>query len=168
MRKRVLSPGFFENPDLSELEPRARLLFAGLWCVADREGRLTDDVRRIRAAVFPYEPTLDVSALIAALAAAGFLIRYKAGGEGVIWIPTFLDHQQPHIRETPSRLPVYVPRSTEGEPKADLGIAKASPRLPVSVPVPESVPESESVPDSVTVSESNPPRGKVLTIEDVD
>ena len=42
MRTRLLKPGFFMNEELARLPVRARLLFAGLWCLADREGRLED------------------------------------------------------------------------------------------------------------------------------
>ena len=38
MRARNLKPGFFKNETLAEIEPLGRLLFQGLWCMADREG----------------------------------------------------------------------------------------------------------------------------------
>ena len=41
-RARLLKPGFFTNEDLCELPAFGRLLFAGLWTIADREGRLED------------------------------------------------------------------------------------------------------------------------------
>src|SRR5262245_4448792 len=54
-RARLLKPGFFTNEDLVELPPAARLLFAGLWTLADREGRLEDRPKRIKLAVLPYD-----------------------------------------------------------------------------------------------------------------
>lgn len=142
MRKRILSPGYFENPDLAALEPYARLLFAGLWCHADKEGRLADDHRRVHAAVFPYEPGVNVQGLLIKLEAGGFIERYSAGGQDVICIPAFLEHQQPHPRETPSKLPPPTgpaqgepeadPRPTEGGTKV-AGIGSVSVYEPVSV-----------------------------------
>jgi hypothetical protein len=53
-RSRNIKPGFFLNDELAECEPLARILFAGLWCIADREGRLEDRPKRIKAEVLPY------------------------------------------------------------------------------------------------------------------
>ena len=39
-RARNIKPGFFRNADLAELTFEARLLFIGLWTLADSEGRL--------------------------------------------------------------------------------------------------------------------------------
>ena len=53
-RAKNIKPGFFTNEQLAECSFAARLLFVGLWTLADREGRLEDRPRRIRAQVFPY------------------------------------------------------------------------------------------------------------------
>ena len=37
-RSRNIKPGFFKNEHLAECQPLARLLFIGLWTLADREG----------------------------------------------------------------------------------------------------------------------------------
>ena len=47
-RARSLKPGFFRNADLVELPMEARLMFAGLWVLADREGRLEDRPKQIK------------------------------------------------------------------------------------------------------------------------
>ena len=39
-RIRTIKPEFFTSDDICALSPRARLLYVGLWCEADREGRL--------------------------------------------------------------------------------------------------------------------------------
>ena len=39
-RIRTIKPEFFTSDDICALSPRARLLYIGLWCEADREGRL--------------------------------------------------------------------------------------------------------------------------------
>jgi hypothetical protein len=54
-RARNIKPGFFLNDELAECEPLARLLFAGLWCIADREGRLEDKPKRIKVEILPYD-----------------------------------------------------------------------------------------------------------------
>ena len=104
MRARNIKPGFFTNDDLGSMNAYARLLFIGLWCLADREGRLQDRPRRIKVEVFPYED-VDVVDLLVQLAAAGFILRYVADGGACIQIVNFLKHQAPHYRETASVLP---------------------------------------------------------------
>jgi hypothetical protein len=157
-RARLLKPGFFANEDLAELPHSTRLLYAGLWTIADREGRLEDRPRRIKAAIYPYDDT-DVVAGLDALAAAGFIARYSADGIDCIVIPTFLSHQKPHIREAASELPAPptaqgAPKANQGAPAASLRIAEAAPRRPETVP--ETVTESETVtvPESRGVSET--------------
>lgn len=124
MRQRDLHPGFFDNPELSALGPDAQLLFAGLWCYADREGRLKDHPLRIRAAVFPYRPELDAVILLDALEGAGFIVRYEVDGAALVWIPTFKDHQHVHPRESASKIPPCpLEGTTKDIPRADLGVS---------------------------------------------
>ena len=55
VRARNLKPGYFKNEGLADLPPLARILFAGLWGMADREGRLEDRPKRIKAEILPYD-----------------------------------------------------------------------------------------------------------------
>lgn len=126
MRARLLRPGFFTNEDLAHLPVRARLLFAGLWCLADREGRLEDRPQRIKAAIFPYE-RVRLEPLIAALMRAGFVKRYTAAYTRCLALPTFATHQQPHHREPPSLLPPPPPQP--GKAAARLGQSPTDPVL---------------------------------------
>jgi hypothetical protein len=103
MRSRNIKPGFFKNDALAELSPLARILFAGLWCMADREGRLADRPKRIRGEVLPYDDC-DVDGLLDELHEAGFIVRYVSPETPAIAIPEFTKHQNPHIREAPSRI----------------------------------------------------------------
>lgn len=104
MRLRTIKPGFFKNEDLAALPPLARLLYAGLWCMADREGRLEDRPKRIKVELLPYD-SADVNKLLDALAQADFIVRYSSGAERYIEIPAFLLHQNPHVKEAISRIP---------------------------------------------------------------
>lgn len=103
-RSRNIKPGFFLNDKLAECDPLARLLFAGLWCIADREGRLEDRPKRIKAEILPYD-NCDVDALLNQLAKYGFIIRYEVDDNRYIQIINFLKHQNPHIKEAPSIIP---------------------------------------------------------------
>lgn len=103
-RARNIKPGFYTNEDLVECSYPARLLFPGLWMIADREGRLEDRPRKIKMAIFPAD-ALDIDALLSELESNGFIKRYEADGKKVISIPQFLEHQNPHGKEQDSVLP---------------------------------------------------------------
>ncbi len=97
-RARNLKPGFFLNDELAECDPLARLLFAGLWCIADREGRLEDRPKRIKAEILPYDDC-DVDKFLNDLQSHGFIKRYEVDGKRYIQIINFKKHQNPHIKE---------------------------------------------------------------------
>lgn len=104
MRARNVKPGFFKNEQLAELPCEARLLFIGLWGLADRAGRLEDRPKRIKMEVFPAD-SFDVEPLLAALEGQGLIARYVIGDGRYIEIPTWNKHQRPHHNEVPSRIP---------------------------------------------------------------
>lgn len=106
-RSRNIKPGFFQNDQLAECEPLARILFAGLWCEADREGRLEDRPKKIKAACLPYDDC-DCDDLLNQLSAGGFIVRYVADGKGIIQVAEFAKHQNPHVKEAASSLPAPV------------------------------------------------------------
>ena len=103
-RARNIKPGLFSNELLVELPAFDRLAFIGLWCLADREGRLEDRVKRIKIELFPCDD-YDVEEGLARLAAAGFISRYQVAGFSVIEIINFQKHQSPHGSEKDSTLP---------------------------------------------------------------
>lgn len=125
-RARNIKPGFFANEDLVELSFEYRLLFIGLWTLADREGRLEDRPKRIKMAVFPAD-TVDVEDGLRELTKAGFIKRYEANGVSVVQILSFTKHQNPHHTEKASDLPdesgsISVKASTKKEHNGDLTV----------------------------------------------
>jgi hypothetical protein len=103
-RARNIKPGFFTNEELVELPFSTRLLFIGLWTIADRDGRLEDRPKRIKIELFPCD-NLDVNKALNELAARGFIIRYEVEGGRFIQVVNFEKHQSPHIKEAPSTIP---------------------------------------------------------------
>ena len=106
-RTRSIKPGFFDNEILGDLPPLTRLLFIGLWTIADREGRLEDKPRRIKKILLGYD---DVDAdgvdkMLQSLHDTGFIFRYTVDGNKYIQVVNFLKHQNPHVREKPSEIP---------------------------------------------------------------
>ena len=101
MRARNLKPGFFHNEQLLSLSPLHRLLFEGLWCVADWKGRLEDRPGKIKIEVLPGDPC-DINQLLDDLADADHLIiRYQVEGRHLIQVTTFQKHQ--HVSEKEKR-----------------------------------------------------------------
>jgi len=128
-RTRHIKPGFFLNEDLAELDPLCRILFIGLWTIADREGKLKDKPRRIKAAILPYDEC-DVDEYLNQLHERGFILRYKVcedsntsmrglrykdgtstvqvcedSTSGYILIRKFYRHQHPHKNEPKAEIP---------------------------------------------------------------
>lgn len=104
MRARNLKPTFFKNDILGTMPMAARLLFEGLWCMGDREGRLEDRPLRIKAEILPYDD-VDVDDLLNQLEARAFILRYGGGIDRYIQVINFGKHQNPHYKEVPSEIP---------------------------------------------------------------
>jgi hypothetical protein len=100
-RIRTIKPEFFTSDDICALSPLARLLYVGLWCEADREGRLVWTPRVLKRRYLP-DDSCDIDALASELVERGLVVPY---GEGLAFIPTFARHQQVNPREASSKLP---------------------------------------------------------------
>lgn len=103
-RARNIKPGFFKNDVLVELPFEYRLLFIGVWTMADRAGRLEDRPTKIRMEVFPAD-SVDVDSGLQALHDKGFIARYAVDGVRYIQILTWDKHQNPHMKEAQSTIP---------------------------------------------------------------
>ena len=103
-RARNIKPGFFRNADLVELPMEARLLFIGLWTLADREGRLEDRPKQIKMEIFPAD-SVDCDVLLVRLASTGMVVRYEVDGKRYLQVVNFTKHQNPHRDEKASTVP---------------------------------------------------------------
>jgi len=144
MRARNIKPGFFENEYLGKMPFPVRILFEGLWCMADREGRLEDRPLKIKAKIFPYDKVDDddetwIKDLLNTLeqSPGNFICRYSINGSKYIQIINFKKHQNPHKREKESNIPGPPKKDEtdnqtgfqeEAQPRPDQGKAKAQPR----------------------------------------
>lgn len=157
-RARNIKPGFFSNDRLAELKPLVRLLFAGLWTIADRAGRLEDRPNKIKVEVLPYD-TCNADKMLSELEDFGFIRRYTANGTKYIQVNAFTKHQNPHKNEAQSTIPapeqhsastVQVPApapSKDGTTLADslsidslsIDSSKPTPRASRSADMPEGV-----------------------------
>jgi hypothetical protein len=151
-RARNIKPGLYKNEDLAECSVWARYIFPGLWMLADREGRLEDRPKRIKAELLPFD-TPSVEPLLAELAAHKFLVRYQIEGASFIQITEFKKHQTPHYSEKPS---VIKPPPLQ-EKERDI-----SPRNSEKQPAikRESQPPDSLIPDSLLSDSPNPEKKK--------
>jgi len=146
MRARNIKPDFFRDYDLCQLDVWARLLFAGLWCMADREGRLEYCPPRIAADVFPYDK-IEVEKLLEQLATHNFVVIYEvvATDSGVVatsrryvQVLNFDKHQNPHKNEKPSNIPpLEEGRVISGNAQVITGANRADSLIPDSL-IPDS------------------------------
>lgn len=104
-RARNIKPALFKNEVLGEADPLLTILFQGLWCLADRDGKLEDRPKRIKAEIFPYRELPDFNGYLTELERLGFIERYEAENTEVIRVINFSKHQSPHKTERSSDLP---------------------------------------------------------------
>ena len=115
-RSRNIKPGFFLDENLASLDPLARILFAGLWCMADKEGRLEDRPARIKVQVLPYD-NCDIGKYLDELRLfrEPYIHRYEVDGKRYIQIVNWERHQNPHKNESDSIIPAYDPTRENSE-----------------------------------------------------
>jgi hypothetical protein len=110
-RIRTIKPGFFRHEELYLLEKATalpmRISFAGLWTVADREGRFKWRPKEIKLDVLPFDE-VDMEDVLDKLFEAGFILKYCVDGKYYGYIPSFLEHQVINAREAKSTLPVIT------------------------------------------------------------
>ena len=107
-RSRNIKPGFFRNEELAELPFETRLLFIGLWTIADYKGDLEWRPGRIKAQLLPYDDC-DIKRLAINLDKSGFVRFYSDGEKIYLNITNFVKHQNPHKneRESGSDIPAF-------------------------------------------------------------
>lgn len=108
-RMRSVKPEFWADEDLAEELCRdARLLYIGLWNLADEHARLRGDPRFIKGQIFPYDDDLDpkaIDVLLDQIADSGRAQRYKVNGRSYLFLPKLARHQRLEAEKVPSRLP---------------------------------------------------------------
>jgi hypothetical protein len=122
-RIRSIKPEFWDDRKLARLASRdARLLYIGLWNLADEWQRLNGDPQWIKGQVFPYDDDIDadqVSKLLAELEnpQLGAVMAYEASGDPYLYLPKLGRHQRLEPEKVKSRLP--GPPGPEAPPDPD-------------------------------------------------
>lgn len=105
MRARNVKPSLFKNELLAIADPIYTVVFAGLWCLADRRGRLEDRPAKIHFDINPGRAFEGTSVSLNWLADNGFIARYEVNGTRYVQILNFEKHQSPHHMEQESVIP---------------------------------------------------------------
>ena len=152
MRRREISPEFWTDERVIEVSDAAKLLFIGLWQLADREGRIEDKPKTIGLKLRPWAPA-EAPAMLDELVVQGMVRRYQVDGRRLLLIPRFAEHQNVHPKEMASKLPPPPVVETQ---RQELETTEAVKRLEVSRPAVE---RSEIIPGSSGSSFPSGPSG---------
>lgn len=128
-RIRTVKPALFRNVELYEAEfavnknrswpyLNIRFAFAGLFTVADREGRFKWEPRVLKLDCLPHDP-IDFAEVLEALKSSGkppFIAQYEVDGAAYGVIPGFPIHQRPNHKEANSELPPAPREITRVDP----------------------------------------------------
>lgn len=153
-RTRDLKPGFFKNEILASLPPLTRIFYEGLWCWADREGRLEDRPAKWKAEILAYD-NVDGEEMMASLAEKRFVTRYEVDGIRYVQVNTFKKHQTGiHPNEQAS----IIPPPPDKSPASNLQAGELSPTCN-AIP---SLPSLSSLPSrSTNILSAGKPGGRV-------
>lgn len=111
LKKRIISPAYFQSESLAKLPFETRILFQGMWCAAELDeetgelGLLPDKPIILKSLLFPYDNKLNLDKMIQQLHDNNTIVRYEAGAYNSIWIPHFKDMQPVHPQERKSKIP---------------------------------------------------------------
>jgi len=158
MRARNIKPGFFKNEELASCSLYARLLFIGLWCMADRDGRMEKRPLRIKAEVFPYD-SLDINGELTVLERSGFVQTYVVNGKEYLQVVNFLEHQRPHHTEAKSKLPT-IPVGSVLTVSSPLSHGE----YPPDSLIPDSLIQEEKPIPASRSKKDDGPRGKLIAV----
>lgn len=102
-RARNLKPGFFRDAKVVSCSFQARILFQGLWCMADYMGRLKYNPMEVKMEIFPADD-VDVPACMEELNSTGLITMYHdCSGAALVQVTNFTKHQNPHVNERQDR-----------------------------------------------------------------
>lgn len=131
-RIRTIKPDFFTSDTVAELSLRARLTWIGLWTYCDDHGRCRDNVKLIKAAVWPLDDVslTNIEKDLADLQACGVVYRYEIDAKHYLQITNWEEHQRVS-HPTDSKIP-KPPEGFEGPPPAGGGKPESSGKNPES------------------------------------
>lgn len=126
-RIRSIKPEFWQDELVATLPRDIRLLFIGLWTMADDEGRFRANPRFVQAQVFPYDSDIDVAGALRQLEGIGRVQLYEADGQLFGWVRKFSEHQRIDKPKPSTIPPPPVPDESKMRPRRVRDASKTSP-----------------------------------------
>lgn len=130
-RNRMIKKEFFEDPKIAKLTPVARLVFIGLWIIADDEGFLQNEPDWIRIKLLPYDTNFKIKIYLKEL----FDLNFIAEKNGIIKIKNFLKHQ---IINRPTESELYKIYSQNSDKPNEDSRSPVEKTMPIEVNIIES------------------------------
>lgn len=113
-RIRSIKPTFWKSRSVRKLTDREKLVWVGLWNIADDVGRLMDEPSLIAGELWALAYTDEqVDEALSGLASHGRIVRYVVEGEGFIQITGWDEHQK-ISNPTASTIPEPLARDSVG------------------------------------------------------
>jgi hypothetical protein len=109
-RIRTIKPSFWKDQKVGRLQRDARLMFIGLWNLADDEGVVCGDASAIKSELFPFDERLrlkTVEVWITQLIEALMIIPLNYQDESYYLIRTFKNHQSIN-KPLESKIPLEI------------------------------------------------------------
>lgn len=145
----LIDPKFVHSQSVASLDPLGRLLFVGLLCGADKQGRLPGQPAYLRSTCMPYDDVTlsQVDAWLDEMQALGMILRYDVDGAQYVQIVNWHGYQRmqyappskypapdgwrDHIRYTVTkgRIVTYNWQTVDGQPVEDTCDASGRPLL---------------------------------------
>lgn len=135
-RIRSVHPEIAENETLVDVSPRAERTFLRLLTYLDDDGRGKDNLRLIKAGIYPLHDDMTIEEIdvdLWELVGHGLLLRYEVDGQKVIAARANEWRWQKPQRPTASKLPAppedYIPPSPPAPDVSDNGSSASPPRV---------------------------------------
>lgn len=111
-RKRMISPDFFSDEKVGALSPIGRLIFIGLWILAEDNGVGRANMAMLRGQILPYDDIslAEFTTEFQELSKLNLINTYEVKGQSYYRIINFLKHQTIN-HPTPCKLPTETEKS---------------------------------------------------------
>lgn len=109
-RKRMIDPNIWQSEDFNKLDTFSRLVFIGLFSLADDEGRGRANPTYIKSSIFPYDEvvrTTDIEKSLSKISASMSIVFYEHN-ESKYYELLNWDKWQKIDRPTESKIPEYI------------------------------------------------------------
>lgn len=108
-RIRSIKPEFWQDEELAQCSPHARLFAIAILQLCDSEGRFKWINMQIHAHAFPYEPKINVEKLAGELQGIGYMTKYEINGKTYACVTNFNKHQRLTGKESQTKSAIPSP-----------------------------------------------------------